>query len=477
LENKEVKNKLAVKAGIWYVIAQLFVRSISFIATPVFSRLLTTAQFGQVKVFESWLQILLPILSLSLYSSVEKAMYEFKGELDEFLSSIQFLTIITTGFFILISIPFHKNILNFLGINDVLLSIIFLYCFTHAAISNYQKREKLFYRYKTNIRITFLVTVPSFLCAIAAVVWGKNNGFESSLHQFRIIAFYIPQIIVGLIIAITMIKEGKCLYRKDFWKFAISFSLPMIPHFIALQILNQSDKIMIEKLCDSSKVGLFSLASTIMYILYLLQSSIGDAFLPWLYEQLDEKEFDEIKKPWFIITIGCSILSWVIVLYAPEIIYILGGKKYQEAIFLVPPIVCGALFQFFSSIYTNIERFYRKTKVIAVASCLAVVFNLLLNYFGIQFFGYSAAAYTTVICYLIMVIGHGVMVKHITGMFIVPLKQMLLIAGVALLLNVCTMRLYQFHLLFRIGIGLVSMVIILLWKKKEIKEMIGMIKK
>lgn len=477
MTEKKQKDLMAIKAGIWYVISQLLVRSISFIATPIFSRLLSTAQFGQVKVFESWLQILLPILSLSLYSSVEKAMYEFKGELDEYLSSIQFLSILSILGFVVISIPFYNQIKLFLGVNDLLLSIIFLYCCTHAAILCYQKREKLFYRYKSNIGITLLVTVPSFIIAILAVLWGIHQGYTDYLTQFRLAGFYLPQIIVGIVIIVLLIMKGKTLFRKDFWSFALRFSIPMIPHLIALQILNQSDKIMIEKLCDASKVGFFSLASTIMYILYLLQNSVGDAFLPWLFEKLDEKKFKEIQLPWFTIILGCCLLSWAIVLYAPEIIRFLGSVKYKDAVYLVPPIVCGALFNFFSFIYTNIERFYRETRLIALASCIAVVMNLTLNYFGIQYFGYIAPAYTTVFCYLVMVIAHGLMVKYITGDFIVPLDKVIYISIGILVLNIITMYLYKFHFFIRLIIGMICVLTILVWQKDKVKIMLKFIKK
>lgn len=472
--NKEHK---ALKAGIWYVLSQLFVRSISFLATPIFSRLLTTAQFGQVKLFESWLQILLPILTLSLYSSVEKAFYEFPDKFDEYLSSIQFLSFVSLIFFCLFVIPFGKPLKSLLSMNDFLLIIAFLYCFTHSSILIYQKKEKLFYRYKSNIVLTLILTFSSFAVAILAVVWGIKVESLDQLAHLRIVGFYIPQIIIGIFIIVFLLKKGKCFFNKNYWKFALKFSLPMIPYYISLQILNQSDKIMIEKLSDASKVGLFSLASTLMYILYLLQTSIGDAFLPWLFEKLDAKEYKEISPAWMIIILGCSYLSWIIVLYAPEVVKILGGEKYHEAIYLVSPILCSALFNFFSVTYTNIERFYQQTKLIALSSIFAVILNLTLNYWGIIKFGYVAAAYTTIFCYFVMIIVHGIMVKYISGQYIVSLWKILSISVIIFIVNTLTMYLYNTSFVIRILIGLISALVIVLFEKNKLIQMKQILKK
>ena len=52
-------------------------------------------------------------------------------------------------------------------------------------------------------------------------------------------------------------------------------------------------------------------------------------------------------------------------------------------------------------IYANIVYFYKKPKYVMIGSVTAVVINIILNYIFINLYGYLAAAYTTLICYLI----------------------------------------------------------------------------
>ena len=57
-KNKDASlNKRAFTSGFFFILAQLFARGLTFAVTPVYSRLLTKAQYGVVRTYESWLLI------------------------------------------------------------------------------------------------------------------------------------------------------------------------------------------------------------------------------------------------------------------------------------------------------------------------------------------------------------------------------------------------------------------------------------
>ena len=76
-------NRRAFKAGIFYIVSQLIVRGITFLMTPVFTRLLSQTQYNQYKIYESWLLIFAPVMSLCLWRSVERAKYDVKEKFNE----------------------------------------------------------------------------------------------------------------------------------------------------------------------------------------------------------------------------------------------------------------------------------------------------------------------------------------------------------------------------------------------------------
>ena len=55
---------------------------------------------------------------------------------------------------------------------------------------------------------------------------------------------------------------------------------------------------------------------------------------------------------------------------------------------------------------SNVEYYYQKTKLIALATFISAILNLILNAIFIKFFGYCAAGYTTLVSYICLVIMH-----------------------------------------------------------------------
>ena len=75
--------------------------------------------------------------------------------------------------------------------------------------------------------------------------------------------------------------------------------------------------------------------------------------------------------------------------------YILASSKYQEAVYVVPPIASSIFFIFMYSIYANIEFYFDANKFTAMISMVGAVLNLILNFICIPLFGYIAASYTS----------------------------------------------------------------------------------
>ena len=63
------KDRLAVRAGFWYILSSVLIRLVSLITTPLFTRLLTTQEYGAAGTFQSWCSLLLTVFSLNLMSS------------------------------------------------------------------------------------------------------------------------------------------------------------------------------------------------------------------------------------------------------------------------------------------------------------------------------------------------------------------------------------------------------------------------
>ena len=78
--SKKVKFEKGKQAGTLYFIATLFNKGIAFLTIPIFSRILTTADFGIVTTYSSWVDIFTVVFSLALYLSIRTAFVDFEGK-------------------------------------------------------------------------------------------------------------------------------------------------------------------------------------------------------------------------------------------------------------------------------------------------------------------------------------------------------------------------------------------------------------
>ena len=82
-----------VKASFWFLICAFLQKGISMLTTPIFTRLLSTAEYGQYNVFNSWLSIVTIFVSLDLAAGVyTQGLIKFEPERKVYSSSLQGLT-------------------------------------------------------------------------------------------------------------------------------------------------------------------------------------------------------------------------------------------------------------------------------------------------------------------------------------------------------------------------------------------------
>lgn len=421
------------------MISQLLISGITFLATPIYTRLMSTGQYGQIRVYESWLQIAVPIMSLCLWKSVERAKYDMRDRFDSYTSALQALSYGSIALMSGLCLLFKQQVEAFCGMDDTMLYVGIGYVFAYTSVLYMNRREKQTMRYRFATVMSVCMMIPAALISIAWLYWGNVTGHLEELVHYRILGFYLPQIIGGLAIAVVMTVQGRKIFSKEFWKYGLLYSLPLIPEVLSIQIMNQADKIMIKDMIGETQAGIFALATTVSFIIWILEDSVWNAYLPWLYEKISRKEEKDVQKPWTVVMHVFGLISWALVILGPEIILVLGGAKYRDAIWLIAPMVTGTLFRFYSYSYTAIQNYHKKTGLVAMGTIAAMIVNVVLNYICILKFGYQAAAYTTAVSYFFLLILQGWQEKKVTGTRIIPLGITVKISLFYLLLNMVSM--------------------------------------
>lgn len=401
-----MKEGNALKAGVWYIISNFISKSILYICTPLYTRLLTTAEYGHYSNFISWQSILAAFVTFDLSSSVGIAYIDYKNdwEFNEFISTISICSVLIPLMFSVPILLCSDWFVRFFNLDKSYLIILLFYlCFCNN-LQVYQAEQRSKIRYKLSSILTLLISIGGVSFTLIFVLSLRNN---------------LMGIILGNVLSNVVINVGilSVILKKTFvfkWKYvryALLISIPLIPHILAGTILGSSDKVMITKICGSEKTALYSLVFTIAMIVTMFASSINKAWVPWFFDRMSNGDNDSIKKAVRRIFPILSISAISICLTAPEIVLILGGKSYLESVPLIPPLILHCVCNFVSTLYINIEFYNKKTFGISVATVISSIMNLLLNWIFIYAFGYGAAAYTTLFSSVLTLIFHLYKIK------------------------------------------------------------------
>lgn len=460
-----MKIPASVKASIWFVVCNAFQKGIQFITVPIFTRLMTTEQYGQYTVYQSWLGIVSIFATLNLSAGVfNNGMLKYKANREKYIASMQGLSTTSTLCVIFLYLLTSNLCDKLFGMPHVLTAAMFMEMLFSPALQYWSMRQRYEFKYHALVVVTLSISVLNPLLGLLAVYATEEKGIA------RVLSSAIVNIGVGLAFYIYNLIKGKKWYDKQIWIFALTFNIPLIPHYLSSIILAQSDRIMIEKMFGESKVAIYGVAYSISMAMNIIVSSINSSFAPWTYQKCADKNYLAIGEISNILLIFMGTICLLPVVVAPELMRIVAPASYAEAVWIIPPVSLSVYFIFLYSLFGNIEFFFEETKFIMTASVIGAVSNIILNAIFMPAFGYIAAGYTTLFCYIIFAYAHyRFMLKtcqeHIKALHIYSAKTILLTTS--LLFVVCGMTMVFYRLpLIRYGILLIGGIITFLFRKR-----------
>ena len=425
-------SKKAFKAGTWYTISNFLLKGVGFITTPIFTRLLTKGEYGEYSNYTAWLSIIAILVTLEMSGCVYRARYDYEDDFDGFLSSIIACGSLITLICYLIVCLFMSFFVKIFDMDAVYIHFMFFNVLLSPALTIMQAKHRILQKYKSFVAVSVGSTIVSTLVSLAGVYFCKDRLFG------RIAGMTIPLLIVYLAAYIMMMARGKKFYVGEYWKYAVGISLPLVPHLLSNTILGSSDRIMIKQMCSAQDAAVYSVAYSCGMIISILFTSLNQAWEPWLFDRVHNKDNESVKKMSRFYLLFFVVLVMGCILVAPELIWFMGGKSYYEAVYVIPPVMAGYGCKFAYTFYVNMERFEKQTKYISIGTLISAAVNVILNFIFIPIFGYMAAAYTTLFGFILLLVLHYVMSKKLglTDMydnrFVFLMTAVMVVGGIAL---------------------------------------------
>ena len=444
-----------------YMLSQIVLQGIAVIAMPLFTRLLTTDQYGRVSVFSTWSSILALIIGLRVDATVSVAKVHY-GEkaFKKFCTNAYFIVFSTGTAVLLFAALCLKPLSSLIRMSPAIVLFLVIYAFGTVCT---KVQSCIYLITKKAVKdIILSICLSFFACLISVVLILLMKGNED---EGRILGMGLPYVIIGSVFCIFYMRNIGKNFDKAMLHYIVSLSTPMIFHGLSALILSQSDRLMIAEMIGDDQAGIYSFCYSVATPLTAIWSALGSAWKPDYYDNLMEGNKEWLKEHSDNYLFLFTSLSCGYLLIAEETLKFLGTKEYWSGIPILPLIVLGCYFQFLYSFPVNYEMYLKQTKVIGIASTVSALLNIGLNIWLIPKYGMLGAAIATLTGYLFLFLIHDFFVRRMEGYHYkwwFYIKGLIPVIGCSVLTYILTD-----YMPIRWGIGAVIGIILILRIKKR----------
>ena len=369
--------RLPARASVWYIAAAVLGRGIGVFGTPIFTRLLTAAEYGLFPLYNTWLSIATVIATLEIAGGCTlRALQKYENRRSELLSGA--LGVISAVFVTICIIYFcaFRFINRLTGLSVPITAVMLAQIYINAVINLYTAGARYSYSYK---RVAAINTVAAFLSPIISIAIITLTPFHA---QGRIFGGAIATALIALPLFITILKGSRRLFNPEIWRYLLSMAIPLLPHYLSVAAILRIGEITVGRIHGTAALGKYSVALSLGLSVSVITGGLLSAIGPWVLRHIKTGDFDRIRKTLFLITKGLCLFALLLLSVVPETIKILTPTEYHSALSAVYPLVLSSVPSFLSSVITQGQMYYERTFYTSLpsvsAAAVSTIFSLML---------------------------------------------------------------------------------------------------
>lgn len=368
---------------------------LSFFLVPLYTNILTTAEYGTYDLFNTTIGVLLPILTMNIQDSVLRFALDNQHSRTSIVSvGVRYL-LIGSG---ITALGLAVN--SILNLNGMLkeYAVFFFLMFFMQALSG------ILLAYSRGTERVSDLAVSGVISSAVAI--GCNIVFLVAF-QWGLVGYFLANLSGSLVQCLYLIFRGGGVHEVDFRrrysrteKEMLAYCRPLIANSIAWWVNNTSDRYIVVFFCGLAENGIYAVGSKIPSILNLFQSIFSQA---WAISVV--KDFDPEDKSGFFTntykTYNCImvILCSAIIVADKMLARFLYAKDFYMAWRFVPWLTIAIVFGSASGYIGGIFAAIKQTKLSSRAAIVGAVTNVFLNLLLTPVMGAMGASVATTISY------------------------------------------------------------------------------
>ena len=387
-----------------YMLGGLVSSLASIILLPVYTRFLTTADYGILEIIDNMRGQLIVILLAGLVPAMAKFYKEADSEdAQKHVIATSFWFVFSLGLIWLICLFLFDEpsahyllgsveLVHYIDLGIILLFIQAIFT-TGNSYLNIRKKSKL-----------FLVTSLSKLCLNI----GANLYFIVVLRlgaKGMLLGELISSGLMGTFVVVYLITQNGVHFRFRLLGRMLKFGLPFILNAFGAGLMHAADRSLLRPRWPSvSDIGIYGLGYRFPFMLnFLILGSFGRIWNASVMYDVAKQE--NAQRTYARITTYCVtvyvVCQYILVVIAPTVIRILAAPEYFQAWIIVQIVGFGTCFYSFHQFFITGAFIKSKTWYLPISYMISASINITLNWYFLPKYSYIGAAWSTVITYFV----------------------------------------------------------------------------
>lgn len=369
-------------------------KMLTFFLVPLYTAVLSTEEFGIYDLFNSTVNLLIPILSLNIVESVLRfSLDEQSKQKDIFTIGLLHIikcTVIVVTFVIINHFFTYSYILEQYAIFFVLMFVSTAFL---GVIVNFS-------RGLSNVKE---VAIGGVLGSATMIVL---NIFFLLIQGMGLEGYFLAHILgafsqsVYLFVKLKMWKYIIHHYNQDLQKQMQKYSIPMIANTIGWWVNNVSDRYVVTMLCGIAVNGIYSVAYKIPSILQVFQTIFNQAWtLSAVRDYSNDDQSGFFEKMYNMYNFSMVIICSILIALSKIMAKLLYAKDFFNAWVYVPFLLISVVFGAMAGYIGGIFAAVKDSKLYAKSTVVGAVVNVVLNIVLVELMGAIGAAVATAISY------------------------------------------------------------------------------
>ena len=439
------KYKKLIGNTVIFAIGSFSSKLLVFLLMPLYTRVLTTSDYGVMDIIVNTSNLLIPIVMVSINEGIIRFGLDRSVRKSDVLSTG--LGVCLAGFLVFgLFIPLMKRV-EFISSYTMLIYAYVLAGCLKSVVSQFVRAIGYVKLYALDGILSTFTTVVFNILLLVVFKWGIN-GYVLSTVLSNVLSVLFLFWIANLKKFVKPRQVSPAIAKA-----MLVYSLPLIPTTIFWWITNVSGRYMVTYFLGESANGLFSVAYKIPTVITMISGIFSQAWQISAVTEADDpgqsRFYSDIFSSYQTVVFMCA--SGVLLLIKP-ITAILVSEAFYPSWKYVPFLVLSVIFSCFVTFLGTFYMVAKKNAMALVTTCVGAGLNLVLNYFLIPKYGVNGAAFATFACYFTVFVLRAVDTRRIVRLDLGLGRMALNTLGVA---AQALCLLYEVKFLYPIQIGIV----------------------